>query len=389
MTELRIGLVGAGWMGKVHSMSYRTAQSAYGPEPAVPVLDAVMDTNKELAERARRDYGYERVVDDWRAIVEDPAIDVVDICTPNDMHHDVAMAALAAGKHVYCEKPLANTSALAREMADAADKADVTTIVGFNYIRNPVHNMAKQLLADGAVGQIDYVRLFFNSDFMADRNLPHTWRNDIKRAGSGVIGDIGAHLLSYYFHLIGEEIDEVQCMLDTVIPSHPAPVGAGAFQLDAAADHGRMIKNTTDDIASVMFRFGNSRGHIETSRVSTGIRFNIGYDIIGSKGTLRYDYDRINDLYFHQEEGPASMRGWKRIEAGPHDEAYAAFLPVRGLGLGYNDFKAMEARDFLVAAATGQPAHPDFRWAYRIQQVVDACVLSNTERRWVRMDELD
>jgi predicted dehydrogenase len=389
MRELRIGLVGAGWMGKVHSMSYRTAQSAFGSEPAVPVLDAVMDSNQALAEHAQREYGYRRVVGDWRAIVEDPAIDVVDVCTPNDVHHEVAMAGLAAGKHVYCEKPLANTSALAREMADAADRAGVTTIVGFNYIKNPVHGLAKQLLEEKAIGTVEYLRLYFNSDFMADRNLPHTWRNDIRRAGSGAIGDIGAHLLSYHYHLIGQEIDEVFCMLDTVVPAHPAPVAAGGFQLDAAGDRGRMIENTTDDVATVLFRFGGARGHIETSRISTGIRFNIGYDIVGSTGTLRYSYDRINDLYIYREEGPAPLRGFKRVEMGPSDPAYAAFLPVSGLGLGYNDFKAMEARDFLVAAATGHPAYPDFRWAYRIQRVVDACVLSNAERRWVGVDELE
>jgi predicted dehydrogenase len=137
----------------------------------------------------------------------------------------------------------------------------------------------------------------------------------------------------------------------------------------------------------VLFRFGGARGHIETSRISTGIRFNIGYDIVGSTGTLRYSYDRINDLYIYRDDGPVPLRGFKRVEMGPSDPAYAAFLPVSGLGLGYNDFKAMEARDFLVAAATGQQAYPDFRWAYRIQRVVDACVLSNAERRWVRVDE--
>src|SRR6476659_4286288 len=139
MRQVRIGLVGAGWMGKVHSMSYRTARSAFGPEPAEPVLAAIADVNIELAERAAREYGYERAVADWRAIVDDPTIDIVDICTPNDMHFDVAMAAIEAGKHVNCEKPLANKIDHARQMTEAAVKKGVTTIVGFNYIQNPVH----------------------------------------------------------------------------------------------------------------------------------------------------------------------------------------------------------------------------------------------------------
>jgi predicted dehydrogenase len=389
MRELKIGLVGAGWMGKVHSMSYRTALGAFGPEPAVPVLETIMDSNPALAARAQRDYGYRRLVDDWHAIVEDPSIDIVDICTPNDMHHEVAMAAIAAGKHVYCEKPLANSTALAREMAEAADRRGVTTIVGFNYIKNPVHGLAQKLLREGAIGAIDYVRLYFNCDFMANRNLPHTWRNDVTRAGSGVIGDIGAHLLSYHFHLVAQEIEEVFCMLDTVIPAHPAPMEAGGFQLDAKADRGRMIENTTDDVATVLFKFGGGgRGHLEASRISTGIRYDIGYDIVGSQGTLRYSYDRINDLYVYREEGPPELRGFRRVEMGPSDPAFAAFHPVSGLGLGYNDFKAMEARDMIVAAARGEPAYPDFRWAYRIQRVVDACVKSHAEKRWVKVSEV-
>jgi predicted dehydrogenase len=386
--ELRIGLVGAGWMGKIHSMSYRTALSAFGPDPAVPVLEAVTDINRPLAERAQREYGYRRLAEDWRAIVEDPAIDAVDICTPNDLHHEVAMAAIAAGKHVYCEKPLANTVALAREMADAADKAGVTTIVGFNYIKNPVHGLARRLLADGAIGDVDYMRLYFNCDFMADRNLPHTWRNDRQRAGSGVIGDIGAHLFSYHLHLVEREIDAVLCMLDTVIPAHAAPVAAGGFQLAAKGDRARMIENSTDDVATVLFRFGGARGHLEASRISTGIRYDIGYDLVGSRGTLRYSYDRINDLYIYREEGPPELRGFTRVEMGPSDPAFAAFHPVSGLGLGYNDFKAMEARDFLVAAAAGARAYPDFRWAYRIQRVVDACIRSHAEQRWVQVSEV-
>jgi predicted dehydrogenase len=348
-----------------------------------------MDSNKALAERSQREFGYRRVVDDWRVIVEDPAIDIVDICTPNDMHHEVAMAAIAAGKHVYCEKPLANTMVLAREMADAADKAGVTTIVGFNYIKNPVHGLARKLLREKAIGTIDYMRLFFNSDFMANRDLPHTWRNDIKRAGSGVIGDIGAHQLAYYYDLVGQEIEEVFCMLDTVIPAHAAPAAEGGFQLDAKADRSRMIPNTTDDIATVMFKFaGGGRGHMEASRVSTGIRFDIGYDIFGSNGSLRYSYDRINNLYIYLEEGPPELRGVKRVEMGPSDPNFAAFHPVSGLGLGYDDFKAIEAHDMLVAVATGKPAYPDFRWAYRIQRVVDACVKSNAEKRWVKVSEI-
>lgn len=386
MRELRIGIVGAGWMGKVHAMSYRTARSAFGPDPAVPVLAAIADLNLDMAQRAAHECGVERAVANWQEIIDDPAIDIVDICTPNDLHFDVTMAALAAGKHVYCEKPLANTTDLARQMAEAAENAGVVTLVGFNYIQNPVHSLGRAAIARGDIGDPTYVRLFFNSDFMADRTLQHTWRNDIERAGSGVIGDIGAHCLSYYYHLVNREIEEVLCDLRIVVPDHAAPLAAGGFRMGAQGDATKRIPNTTDDIATVMFRFkGGGMGHIETSRVSSGIRFDIGYDIIGSKGSLRYNYERINDLELYRNEGPLQDRGFTRMQMGPTDPRYAAFLPVPALGLGYNDYKAMEAREMIEAVATGRKAYPDFAFGHRVQQVVEACQRSHAEHGWVKV----
>lgn len=387
MRELRIGIVGAGWMGKVHAMSYRTALSAFGPEPAVPVLAAIADLNREMAERAAHEFGIAHAVADWREIVADPEIDIVDVCTPNDMHFDVAIAALDAGKHVYCEKPLANTVDLARQMAEAAKRRSVTTMVGFNYIQNPVHGLGRAAVARGDLGDLLYAKVTFNSDFMADRNLQHTWRNDIVRAGSGVIGDIGSHCLSYFYHLVDREIEEVFCNLQFVVPDHPAPLEAGGFRAGAQGDATRRIANSTDDIATVLFRFqGGGMGHFEMSRVSTGIRFDIGYEIVGSKGMLRYDYERINDLDLYRDEGPMAERGFTRMRMGPGDPRYAALLPVAGLGLGYNDYKAMEAREMIEAVAERRPAYPDFGFGYRVQRVVDACQRSHAERRWVRLD---
>jgi predicted dehydrogenase len=302
------------------------------------------------------------------------------------MHFDVAMAALNAGKHVYCEKPLANTVDLARQMAEAAQRRGVTTLVGFNYIQNPVHGLGRAAIARGELGEPTYVRLFFNSDFMSDRSLQHTWRNDIARAGSGVIGDIGAHCLSYFYHLVDREIEEVLCTLQFVVPDHAAPLAAGGFRLGAQGDATRRIANTTDDIATVMFRFqGGGAGHMEMSRVSTGIRFDIGYDIVGSNGTLRYNYERINDLDLYRDSGPVEGRGFTRMQMGPSDPRYAALLPVAGLGLGYNDYKAMEAREMLEAVAAGRPAYPDFAFGYRVQRVVQACQKSHAEHGWVKV----
>ena len=388
MRKLRIGLIGAGWMGKVHSMSYRTAQSAFGPEPAVPVLATIADINYDIAEKAARDFGYERAAKDWREIVDDPSIDIVDICTPNDMHFEVAMAAIEAGKHVNCEKPLANQLDHARQMAEAAKKKGVTTIVGFNYIQNPVHVLSRDTIRRGDIGHVNHVRLFFVCDFMSDPNLPHTWRNDLSRAGSGMIGDVGAHCLSYFYYLLDRHIEEVFCQLETVIPDHAAPVGDGGFRLDAAGDKSKRIKNTTDDIATVIFHFsGGGSAEMSLNRVATGIRFNIGYDVMGSLGTVRYSYDRINDIQIYRSTGEPTDRGFTHIEMGPSDPRYSAFLPVSGLGLGYNDYKAIEAREMMVAVCEGRPAFPDFSFGYRIQRIIVACQKSHETRSWVKVDD--
>jgi predicted dehydrogenase len=376
-------------MGKVHSMSFRTAQLAFGPEPLEPWLEIVASSTWARAERVAREWGYRRATDDWRRVVEDPEVDVVDVCTANDSHFDIAMAAIAAGKHVYCEKPLATNADHARQMADAARKKGLITLVGFNYIQNPVHALALSTLRNGDIGEVKHARVFFKSDYMADPDMPHSWRNEIGRAGAGVIGDVGSHCLSYYFHLIGEKIDEVFCNLETVVHDRPLGNAGGAIRYDARNRDARRVPNTTDDIGTAVFKFAGGAGLIEANRVSPGAHFDIGYEIIGTRGMLRYSYDNINDLYIYRGEGAEEFRGFKRIASGPSNPLYAALLPAAGLALGYNDFKALEARELIVAIAENRLAHPDFDFGYQVQRVVEACQRSHDQRRWVWVSDVD
>jgi predicted dehydrogenase len=386
--QLRIGLVGTGWMGKVHSMSFRTAQVAFGLEPAEPILETIASSNLARAEHLAREWGYRRATDDWRRIVEDPMIDVVDVCTANDTHFEIAMAAIDAGKHVYCEKPLATNEEHARQMAEAARRKGVITLVGFNYIQNPVHSLALKVIGDGGIGEVKHVRVFFKSDYMADPNMPHSWRNEKERAGAGVIGDVGSHCLSYFMHLIPKEIEQVFCNLEIVIRDRPAGSADGAIRYDARSTDARRVPNTTDDIGTVVFKFADGAGLIETSRVSPGAHFDIGYEIIGAHGMLRYSYDHINDLFISRDSGPAEFRGFARVAMGPSEPRYAALLPAAGLALGYNDYKAIEAREMIVAIGENRPAHPDFDFAHKVQRVVEACLRSHEQRRWVRVGEI-
>jgi predicted dehydrogenase len=370
-------------------MSFRTAQLAFGLEPLEPSLEIVASSNWARAERVAREWGYRRATDDWRRVVEDPEVDVVDVCTANDSHFDIAMAAIAAGKHVYCEKPLATNADHARQMADAARKKGLITLVGFNYIQNPVHALALSTLRNGDIGEVKHARVFFKSDYMADPDMPHSWRNEIGRAGAGVIGDVGSHCLSYYFHLIGVKIDEVFCNLETVVHDRPIGNADGAIRYDARNRDARRVPNTTDDIGTAVFKFAGGAGLIEANRVSPGAHFDIGYEIIGTRGMLRYSYDNINDLYIYRGEGAEEFRGFKRIASGPSNPLYAALLPAAGLALGYNDFKALEARELIVAIAENRPAHPDFDFGYQVQRVVEACQRSHDQRRWVRVSDVD
>ena len=389
MKELKIGLIGAGWMGKTHAMCYRAQPLAFGGEPAVPVLEVVAEVSEEMASRAARELGFRNHTSDWREIIDDPTIDIVDIDTPNDLHFEMAMAAIAAGKHVYCEKPLANDAKEAFAMAEAAEKAGVITMVGFNYIKNPVQTLARRLVADGEIGAPNYYRGSFSADFLGRPDVPFSWRNDKAQAGSGVIGDIGAHCFAYLRHLVGQPVEEVVCNLEIVIPERPAPAAHGGFSMDAGGGSGQMIQVDTDDLATAMFKtLGGLNGHMEMSRVSVGKRMDIGYELTGSQGAIRYFYDRINDLQVYKEDGDPSTRGFKHVATGPNDPRYGAFYPVPGIGAGYNDFKVMEVQDLIEAVAAGKPAYPDFRFAAEVQRVIDACILSDAERRWVRVDEI-
>ncbi len=387
MPELKVGLIGAGWMGRAHAMAYRTARLAFGGQPAAPVLEVVADATEEIAARAAAALGFRRHARDWREVMEDPAVDIVDITTPNDMHYEVAMAAIAAGKHIYCEKPLTNDVATSFAMAEAAEKAGVTTAVGFNYIKNPVQNVARKLVEDGEIGAVTYFRGLFNCDSAARPDVPFAWRNSKARAGSGVIGDVGAHCFAYARHLVPQPVEEVMCDLSIVFPERPQAETAGWHS--AGSGGGAMLPVDTDDVGTVMIRFvGGATGHLEISRVSLGRRMEIGYDITGTEGALRYQYERINELQHYRESGPPETRGFKRIEMGPSDPRYAAFFPVSGIGAGYSDFKAIEAQEFMEAIVEGRPACPDFRWGAEIQRLIDACILSDAESRWVKVREV-
>jgi predicted dehydrogenase len=385
--EVRIGLIGAGWMGKAHAVAYKNVPMVFGPEPAVPTLELVADVNPAWAEAAARDLGFARWTADWREVIADPEVDVIDVTAPNHVHREIALAALAAGKPVYCEKPLANTAAETREMANAAAAAGVPTLVGFNYLQNPVQPYARELIRAGALGAITLFRGTFDQDLQSDPGFPFTWRHERAIAGSGALGDMGSHTLAFAQYLIGD-IVEVCGICDTYIRERPlAASGTGQSARAGAGAARRAVEN--DDVAQFLLRFANGAiGTIGTSRIGTGRKMGLTYEIQGIAAALLFTQERMNELKLYRHTDPAAERGYKTIYIGPEHPGYAGFHPIPGVGLGYNDQKILEARELICALAEGRPAEPDFAFGHKITQVIDAVLKSIAEKRWVQVDEV-
>ena len=389
MKEIRIGQIGGlGWMGHTHALVYAAEPRVFGPEPAVPVLEMIAEADETLAREAGASCGARRWTANWRELVEDPAIDVVDIVTPNSMHHEMALAAIAAGKDVYCEKPLALNATESREMADAAAKKGVRTLVGYNYPHHPVHAIAKARIEGGELGDLVHARLSLNVDFLADPNGPFIWRCDKAVAGSGIIGDGAGHLFGFTQYLIGD-VAEVCGNLEIVVAERPAVEGAAVGRTVGPGAERQMRTVDTDDSAQVILRFENgATGIMDASRVHTGTKLAIGYDIVGTKGALRWDYDRMNELQVYDASDPADRQGFKRIEVGPTHPYYGAFYPVPNLGFGYNDMKLVEVRKLVEGIAGDGELWPDFAVAHRIQRNIDAVIASHERRGWVKVSEI-
>ena len=388
MKEIRIGLIGTGGMGKAHATAFKNVPLVFGNEPARPVLEIVADLDSEALKTWASDFGFARWTTDWREIIADPQVDIVDITTPNHLHAEMAIAAAEAGKHIYCEKPLALTSAEAAKIVEAVEKAGVISIVGFNYFKNPAQAFARQLIAEGELGEITLFRGVFDQDFLADPDAPFSWRLDRKLAGTGALGDLGSHTIGLAHFLVGD-IVEVCGATSTVIKERPVPAGGSGYAAKAGREAPRReVEN--EDITECLVRFDNGViGTIGASRIGMGRKLGLGYEIQGTKGSLFYTQERMNELKLYRDTDPDREKGYKTVYIGPEHPGYKAFFGLAGIGLGYNDQKIIEAHDLISAVALGQPVQPDVRFAYGVNKVLDAIDLSCTERRWVQVSEFD
>jgi len=371
--SVRVGLIGSGFMGRSHAIAIRTAAAVFGLERPL-VLELLADVDAPTASRAGLALGIARTTGDWRALVTDAAVDLVDITTPNTLHEPMAMAAIAAKKPVYCEKPLAPDAATAFRMAEAAEAAGVPTFVGFNYLKNPLTRLAREIVQSGEIGEVWGFRGIHAEDYMTDPAALWTWRLD-PRGGAGAVADLGSHIVSLARFVVGE-IEAVSADLSTKVAERPT------------ADGGRRAVEVDDEVRALVRFAGGATGTLEASWVATGRKMYLAFELTGSKGSICLDMERMNELRLFIRGGKPGREGYVEIPAGPAHPDYAPFCPAPGHQLGFNEIKAIEVKAVADALAGGPAFSPDFREAALIQATVDAILLSARERRWVELREL-
>ncbi|RZA28511.1 MAG: Gfo/Idh/MocA family oxidoreductase [Proteobacteria bacterium] len=365
--KLKIGLIGTGFMGKAHVFGFTLAPRVFDL-PYEVELRTVADITDAAAERARVTLGFAQATSDWRTIMADPEIDVVSITAPNALHKEMSLAAIAAGKHVYCEKPLAPLAHDALEMTLAAEAKGVKTQVGFNYLCNPMLQTAREMILAGELGEIRGYRGIHCEDYMADANGPFTFRHD--PAGGGALADIGSHALATAEFLCGP-ITKVMGDCVTVIEERPD--GQGGRKAVAV-----------DDVGRALLRFENgATGSIEGNWIATGRKMQHDFEVYGTKGALAFSQEHFNVLQYFDASDRKGRQGFRRIEASPDHAPYGLFCVAAGHQIGFNDLKAIEVAGYIRAIA-GKASEPfNFRAGLRIQTLVETIHASSQKQQWL------
>jgi len=370
---LNIGMIGYGFMGRTHSNAYRKVNNFFDLEYQ-PVLKAACARNQEKAQAFADTWGYESIESDWRALVARDDIDAVDICTPNNLHKEIAIACAEAGKMILCEKPLSMDTAEGEEMCAAVEAAGVPNIVWYNYRRVPAVTLAKQLIDEGRLGRIFHYRAQFLQDWTISTDLPQggeaLWRLDASVAGSGVTGDLLAHCIDTALWLNGS-IDSVSAMTETFIKER------------VHQDTGEVMPVTIDDACTFMGRFSNgSLALFESTRYARGHKALYTLEINGEKGSLRWDLHDLHRLEYFDHGDSGAVRGWKNIHVTDGEHPYMGNWWVPGLQIGYEHTFVHQVADFLKGLETGEPAGPTFRDALETQKVCDAVLASAKDGSW-------
>ncbi|NOD97242.1 Gfo/Idh/MocA family oxidoreductase [Ruegeria sp. HKCCD6228] len=361
MPEIGIGIVGGGYMGKAHSVAMSAVGAVFNTALR-PRLEVICASSPESAQRYRTAYGFDKATDDWRVLVEDPRVEAIVIASPQSTHRQIAEAAFELGKPVLCEKPLGASLDDSLAMVAAAEASGAVNMVGFNYVRTPATQYARQLIANGEIGDITWFRGEHTEDFYADPHAPASWRTT--GMANGTIGDLAPHMVNGALALVGS-IAQVMADVETVHKTRPGG------------------EVTNDDHAQMMCRFENGvMGNLYFSRVATGRKMGYAYEISGTKGAIRFDQEDQNALWLYKREGPEASRGFTKILTSPAHPDYEPFCQGPGHGTGYQDQIIIEAKDFLQAIHTGRAAWPTFRDGHEVNRVLAAALASSEQRQW-------
>ena len=387
MTTLRVAMIGHGFMGATHSQGWRTAPAAF-ELPAEIEMHTIVGRNADAASAAAKQWGWSESATDWRDVVARDDIDIVDIVTPGDSHAEIAVAALEAGKHVLCEKPLANTVAEAEAMAAAAATAasrGVKAMVGFTYRRVPAVTLMRDLLAEGKVGRIAQVRAAYRQDWLVDPQMPLAWRLQKEHAGSGALGDIGAHAIDLAQFVTGLQLDSVSGVLDTIVKKRPLLQAAGAG-LSAVAGEG-YGDVTVDDIALFTGRFeSGALGSFEATRFATGRKNGLSIEVSGDGGALSWDLEDLNTLWFYDRTSPNRTQGFTRILVTEAEHPYVSGWWPPGHMLGYEHGFSHQVVDLVDGIVNGSDPQPTFAEGLQVQRVLAAVEQSSeSNSAWAKV----
>ena len=379
---LNIGLIGYQFMGKAHSNAYRQANHFFDL-PAEINMHTICGRNEAAVTAAAQNLGWKNVETDWRKVIANPEIDVIDISTPGNLHAEIAIAAAKAGKAVWCEKPIGNTLAEAKAMLDAVLEAKVAHAVFHNYRKAPAVALAKRMIEEGKLGTIYHFRAVYLQDWIADPNFPLVWRLQKEVAGSGTHGDINAHIIDLGRHLVGE-FDEVCGLLHTFIKQRPL---AGEIDANLGAKAStEMGEVTVDDAAMFLAKFKNGAlGTFEATRFAVGRKNKNSFEINGSKGSIVFNLEKMNELEYYNNDDPADLQGFRLIQATDGSHPYAGHYWPVGHIIGYEHTFVNLVADAVTNMVNKKPISPDMVDGYENQRVLDAVERSHDSRGWIKL----
>ncbi|WP_290804572.1 Gfo/Idh/MocA family oxidoreductase [Herbiconiux sp.] len=387
---LRVALIGYGFMGAAHSVGWRQAPAVFDLPDAVEMA-VVVGRNAEAVAEAAAHWGWAESATDWREVIARDDIDIVDIVTPGDSHAEIAIAALAAGKHVLCEKPLANSVEEAERMTAAAAEAatrGIRSSVGFTYRRVPAVTLMRDLIAEGRIGTVQQVRAAYRQDWLVDPAMPLAWRLQKEHAGSGALGDIGAHIIDMTQFVTGQAIESVSGVVDTIVKQRPLQGSGSGLAGTAAEGFGEV---TVDDVAIFTGRLaGGALASFEATRFATGRKNALTLEVSGDKGALAFDLEDLNSVRFYDRTAEEQLQGFTQILVTEGVHPYISAWWPAGHMLGYEHGFVHQAKDFVEGIDKGVDAHPTFAEGLAVQRVLEAVELSAGDRsRWVRTDRED